>query len=379
MALGKPYTKSKSIIKYCKLTPMTNVEKFISKINRTVSEKVHLSFLKWALGVHRKASNVGVWGESGRYPLIYQSIRLTLNYYKRLLHMPDGTFVKAALHEQKLLNLPWFKNINPLLKLDEVFHQDHVTAFRTINNIKSVRSNRTSVSNSVKPLPSTKFRVKNIIKTLTDHFIECWEHEKSKSTKLSFYDTCKNKFARETYLDVTKGFSRRYNTTKCRISSHDLEIECGRYNKIPRESRICTWCHLSMGVQVVEDENHVLHNCDLYAGLRAKLITRLNNAPKHQHESLQELNINHESLKEHFMTLLSPHLNSGNEKINTYNMHHNMNTADNEASQHRRSYLINCLCTFLCQSLEKRHKYVKDMRDRQTKLNTLVIHFNENT
>ncbi|MCP4460132.1 MAG: hypothetical protein GY816_19225, partial [Cytophagales bacterium] len=51
---------NKSIIKYCKLTTLNNanVENFISKINRTMSEKVHLSFLKWALGVHRKASNV---------------------------------------------------------------------------------------------------------------------------------------------------------------------------------------------------------------------------------------------------------------------------------------------------------------------------------
>ena len=132
---------------------------------------------------------------------------------------------------------------------------------------------------------------------LTEHFVACWKHEKSKSNKLTFYNACKNKFGRETYLDVTKGFSRRYNTTKFRISSHDLEIECGRYNNIPRESRMCTWCQLSMGAEVVEDENHVLQNCDLYAGLRTKLITRLNNTPEHQSESLSQLTINHESLK----------------------------------------------------------------------------------
>ena len=368
---------NKSIIKYnCKLTPLTNVENFISKINRTMSEKVHLSFLKWALGVHRKASNVGVWGESGRYPLIYQSIRLTLNYYKRLLNMPDGTFVKAALHDQKSLNLSWFKNIEPLLKIDEIFHQDHVTAFRTIKKIKSVRSNRIPDLNSVKPLPSRKFRVKNIMNSLTDHFVECWKHEKAISNKLSFYDTCKSTFAREPYLDVTKGFSRRYSTTKFRISSHDLEIECGRYNNIPRESRVCTWCQISMGAQIVEDENHVLHNCDLYADLRTKLITRLNNAPKPQDKSLSEPIISHNSLKEHLMTLLSPHSNNNIDIDNTYNMHHMI--TDDEASQHRRSYIINCVCTFLYQSLEKRQKYVKDMRESQTRLNTMVINFNEN-
>ena len=73
---------------------------------------------------------MGVWGESVR-TVGTQAIRLTLNYHKRLLHLPDGTFIKAALHEQKKLNLPWFKNIETLLKLDEIYRLDHVSAFRT--------------------------------------------------------------------------------------------------------------------------------------------------------------------------------------------------------------------------------------------------------
>ena len=73
------------------------LQNFLPKVSRSPSEKVHLSFLKWALGVHRKASNVGVWGETGRYPLIYQSLRLTLNFYKRLQKLPDSSFAKAAL------------------------------------------------------------------------------------------------------------------------------------------------------------------------------------------------------------------------------------------------------------------------------------------
>ncbi len=47
-----------------------NSSKLLKAISRSVQEKVHLSYLKWGLGVHRKASNVGVCGECGRYPLI---------------------------------------------------------------------------------------------------------------------------------------------------------------------------------------------------------------------------------------------------------------------------------------------------------------------
>ena len=40
---------NKSVIKYCSVNP-TNVQNFISKLNRSISEKFHLSFLKWSLG-----------------------------------------------------------------------------------------------------------------------------------------------------------------------------------------------------------------------------------------------------------------------------------------------------------------------------------------
>ena len=36
----------------------------------------------------------------------------------------------------------------------------------------------------------------------------------------------------------------------------------------------------SMVINVIEDTQHVIFNCDLYAGLRTKLIARLNSAPE---------------------------------------------------------------------------------------------------
>ncbi len=131
-----------------------------------------------------------------------------------------------------------------------------------------------------------------------------------------------------------------------------------------------------MGAEFIEDENHVLQKCDLYAGIRAKLIARLNNTPDHQCESISQLTMNHELLNKHFMTLLSPYSITNNENVNIYNIHHNSDTANNESFQHRRSYIINCLSTFICHSLEKRQKYIKDTGDNQTRINTLTMHFN---
>ena len=51
-----------------------NTSKITIKLTRMPCEKVHLSYLRWAL-VDKKASTFGCWGETGRYPLIYQSIK----------------------------------------------------------------------------------------------------------------------------------------------------------------------------------------------------------------------------------------------------------------------------------------------------------------
>ena len=39
------------------------------------------------------------------------------------------------------------------------------------------------------PLPSKKFRTHTIIKTLTQHFISCWNHEKRVHNIFMYYDT----------------------------------------------------------------------------------------------------------------------------------------------------------------------------------------------
>ena len=155
----------------------------------------------------------------GRYPLIYQSLRLALNYLKRLQNLPYSTFAHAATKEQKAMKLPWYQNLEPLMKLDEIFHLEHVKAHRVIKskgNADSIEPrwelnrNNNNLTNklmqleNVRPLPSEKFRVKNVIDKLSNKFAQCWQFEKSVSSKLSFFDSVKQKIARETYLDSSK-------------------------------------------------------------------------------------------------------------------------------------------------------------------------------
>ena len=127
---------------------------------------------------------------------------------------------------------------------------------------------------------SERYSISNIIKHLKNQFINLWESSIIASSKLSFYQTYKKSFVKEPYLDFITDCKDRQSLTRLRISAHHLEIEKGRHKNVARENRICTWCKLCMGQDVIENENHLLNECDLYEANRkvtAKTILQLFN------------------------------------------------------------------------------------------------------
>ena len=50
-------------------------------------ERIHLTFLKWTLGVGKKTSNCAVWGDTGRIPLALSQMKQVFHYVKRLSDM----------------------------------------------------------------------------------------------------------------------------------------------------------------------------------------------------------------------------------------------------------------------------------------------------
>ena len=262
---------------------------FLSKISLLNSEKMHLHFLKWALGVNRKASNAGVWGDSGRYPLLYESINLTIKYAHRLKNLKNDSLVSLAFQEQENMKLDWYRGLEPILALDPCFSADHVAAFRkrSTNNPKTNSDNHSHVpkedflihngfkkripAQKTRPLGSKTFTPHIITKTLKANFRESWGATINSSRKLKFYINLKSDFGKEQYLDQIIKYSDRVNITRLRISAHRLQIELGRYKQIPREDRLCSWCKLVLGVETIEDEEHFLQYCDLNATPRRNI------------------------------------------------------------------------------------------------------------
>ena len=282
------------------------------------------------------------------------------------------------------------------MKLDEIYSLDHVTAYRLIQrkpHKHSTTSNKTISSNILsntlpaKPLKSRKFRTYDVVNQLTTHFTQCWENCKSMSPKLAYYHSCKTKFACEPYLHYCKGFSRRYSTTKLRISAHDLQIETGRYHNIPRNQRICDWCKTSMDVEVVENEPHMLFHCDLYSEQRSKLIANLNKSPQIPNANQPNSTTTKFCLKSitmNLMSILSPNVPNNHEVSTSLNFHSHKdlnikpNTPAFTSFKEKRSYVINCVCTFILRCIEKRWKFTEDYRKSIAQANSITFNVRRN-
>jgi hypothetical protein len=225
-------------------------------------------------------------------------MNLTLKYATRLKNLNDNSLVSLAFKEQMNLKLDWYRGLEPALALDPCYTADHVTAFRTSQKITSQAHDSKNDTNpstskppkedflihngfkkrippqSTKPVNSKVFTSHTILKALKYRFKNSWSIATKESKKLSFYRELKTNFTKESYLDHVK-YTDRSNTTRIRISAHRLEIELGRYNKTPKDDRICSWCNIVLGTRVIEDENHFLTQCDLNAQTRLKLVEKI--------------------------------------------------------------------------------------------------------
>ena len=67
-----------------------------TKWDKSQTEKVHLRFCKYYLGVNRTASNIACRSELGRFPLKLFIDKLILKFYNHLIILPDDAIAKQA-------------------------------------------------------------------------------------------------------------------------------------------------------------------------------------------------------------------------------------------------------------------------------------------
>ena len=195
------------------------------------------------------------------------------------------------------MNLDWYKGIETLLNIDPIFSTDHVTAYYQKSLKSSISSspiasivpkaekNKAVIIHNgiVKFLPAQttkphKCKYHNtytVIKIIKSQFKSMWTHNINTSSKLELYCQFKLNFRKEPYLDLISDYFDRANLSRIRISSHHLEIELGRRKNVDRSDRICKWCNISLGINIIENETHFVNQCDLYAANRRITINKI--------------------------------------------------------------------------------------------------------
>ena len=106
---------------------------------------------------------------------------------------------------------------------------------------------------------------------MKNKYISYWNQTLQHSQKLSFYYTFKKNYNLSAYLDLTRKNPSRKSLVKLRISSHKLRIERGRYDKIPRDERLCSLCSCNK----IEDETHLLLDCPNYSSIRDRFFSKI--------------------------------------------------------------------------------------------------------
>ena len=225
------------------------------------TEKVHLSFLKWTLSVHKFTSNAAIWGDTGRYPLAIELSSQVYTYFNRVSEMESSgseALVSHAFAEQRALQLSWYKNL--------------------IGTLKTLSPNHNQKAGKVLP--------HSIKKSMMSAFETQWKEDKLSNKKLKFYNTIKDVFERENYISFALNHKQFKRLAQLRTSSHRFNIETGRHGTHKRSSiinRLCNLCctddkdtlsnliELPFFEPIVEDEVHVLSECPHYEDLRREL------------------------------------------------------------------------------------------------------------
>ena len=230
----------------------------LSVIAKDPLERLHLSFLKWTIGVSRKTSNAAVWGDSGRDPLAIDLSKQVFNYLQRLEAMDANNcnnLVTYAFREQKALNLTWYSRLSEFLRV--------------------LQSHSATVLN----YPS---KIRTQFKKMFD---DIWNTDRSTNKKLQFYNSIKSSFEAEEYISIHMDREDQKRLAQFRMSSHKYRIETGRYghDRDSVLSRICPNCSSDdkdilfmlnespFFEPIVENEQHILNKCQFYQDIRLKL------------------------------------------------------------------------------------------------------------
>lgn len=211
-------------------------------------ENVQITFLKRILGVGTTTTNAVVLSEVGRYPLAIVYYKKCIQFWLKLLQMPENRLPRSCYSVLKTLDengkWTWVTSVRNLL---------HELGFGYVWTAQGVGNENVFLS-------VFEERVR-------EHFATNLTHTIQNSSKTAVYSTFKCVWGQEVYLQSVTILKHRVALSRLRLANHPLMIECGRHLNIEVAERVCALCG-KMGYCVLEDEYHLVMCCPSYAGLR---------------------------------------------------------------------------------------------------------------
>ena len=212
-------------------------------------EKVHIKACKKFLGVSIKTTNVAVLGECGRLPLFVMTAFRCINYWCKILRMPNHRYPYKC-----------YKMLHSLDNHGHINWASHVKNLLFNFGFGIVWINQ-DIESQDNFLISFSTRLKDVAG-------QEWFAEVCTLDKLSTYREFKTLLNPERYLLTVEIKSHRIALSRLRCSSHSLMIEAGRWQNIDRENRLCILCD----DKDIEDEFHFVLICNFFTTLRTKYL-----------------------------------------------------------------------------------------------------------
>ena len=203
-----------------------------------VIEQVQLEYCKKKLGVRGNTINCAVLSECGRRPLAVHYISKCVKYWLKLIQMPVNRYPHVCYNILKSYDdsgkITWATHVKMLLYK---YGLGHVWLSQGVGDKKKKK----------------KFKQR-----LSDCFSQDWHHYITASHKLNYYANFKYTLEPERYLHILQVRKHFIAFAKLRCASHNLAIEKGRHDNIPKAERLCTFCDDN----VLEDEFHAVMICE---------------------------------------------------------------------------------------------------------------------
>ncbi len=202
-------------------------------------ENLHITFMKHILHVRKTTCNSMVYGELGKYPISTHIKSRMLNYWSRIISGKQDKLCYIMyqciyrLYNANSFRSPWLNCINNLL------NNSGMSGIWLNQEVRNPLWLKLAFERSIK-----------------DQWITEWYADLNSKSSCSTYVSFREVFSFQSYLvNLPKHY--RINLCKLRTNNHRLPIVTGRFNRTPREQRICNKC----SENIVGDEFHVLLEC----------------------------------------------------------------------------------------------------------------------